>query len=89
MKTKTIAVTILLLSVVLFLTIGGTTVAWPERSVPLDETSLLQEAPTRQPSLDQPSQRTGYIPPPMDLSHLKGDQMPDGVSAQALPSAWD
>ena len=89
MKTKTIAVTILLLSVFLFLTIGGTTVAWPERSVPLDETSLLQEAPTRQPPLDQPSQRTGYIPPPMDLSHLKGDQMPDGVSAQALPSAWD
>jgi C1A family cysteine protease len=25
----------------------------------------------------------------MDLSHLKGDRMPEGVSAAALPSKWD
>ena len=92
---KAIAVTVLLLSTVLFLTVGSTSLAWPERAAvppppaPLDEASMLLEAPTRPPSVNPPPQGMGYIPPPMDLSHLKGDRMPDGVSAQSLPSAWD
>ena len=46
-------------------------------------------APTRPPPLNPPPPRTGFIPPPMDLSHLKGDRMPEGVSAAALLSRWD
>ena len=48
-----------------------------------------QLAPTRPPPLKPPPHRTGFIPPPMDLSHLKGDRMPEGVSAAALLSKWD
>ena len=32
---------------------------------------------------------TGFIPPPMDLSHLTGQQMPAGRSLEALPAAFD
>jgi len=47
-----------------------------------------QVAPTRPPL--EPPPRTGFIPPPMDLSHLKGDRMPEGAGAAALlPSQWD
>ncbi len=57
----------------------------------------LQEAPTRPPPLapqswgegEPLSPRTGFIPPAMDLSHLKGDRMPEGVSTASLSSAWD
>ena len=38
-----------------------------------------QVAPTARPSLEPPPPRTGFIPPPMDLSHLKGDRMPAGL----------
>ena len=31
----------------------------------------------------------GGVPPEMDLSHLKGDRMPAGVSAAELPARWD
>jgi C1A family cysteine protease len=48
-----------------------------------------QLAPTRPPPLNPPPPHTGFIPPPMDLSHLKGDRMPEGVSAAALLSRWD
>jgi C1A family cysteine protease len=48
-----------------------------------------QLAPTRPPPLTPPPPHTGYIPPPMDLSHLKGDRMPEAFSAAALPSKWD
>jgi C1A family cysteine protease len=54
-----------------------------------DQRPVPQEAPTRPPPLRPRSPRTGFIPPRMDLSHLKGDRMPDGVTAQALPSRWD
>ena len=47
-----------------------------------------QLAPTPPPRKPPPPQ-TGYIPPPMDLSHLRGDRMPEGVSAATLPSKWD
>ena len=46
-----------------------------------------QDAPTLPPK--PPPPRTGFIPPPVDLSHLKGDRMPEGVRAAALPSKWD
>jgi C1A family cysteine protease len=32
---------------------------------------------------------TGDLPMPIDLSHLKGDRMPDGVDAALLPDTWD
>jgi C1A family cysteine protease len=32
---------------------------------------------------------TGFIPSPIDLSHLKGDRLPEGVRAAALPSSFD
>ncbi len=48
-----------------------------------------QEAPTRPASQDAPSSRTGFVPLAMDLSHLRGDRMPEGVSAAALLSKWD
>jgi C1A family cysteine protease len=48
-----------------------------------------QLAPTRPPPLEPLPPHTGYRPPPMDLSHLKGDRMPEAVSAAALPSKWD
>jgi len=48
-----------------------------------------QVAPTRPPPEPLPP-RTGFIPPPMDLSHLKGDRMPEGaIAAALLPSEWD
>ena len=45
-------------------------------------------APTR-PPLKLPPPRTGFIPPPVDLSHLKADKIPEGVKAAALPGRWD
>jgi len=36
-----------------------------------------QPAPTRPPP-PKPPPRTGFIPLPLDLSHLKGDRMPEG-----------
>jgi C1A family cysteine protease len=49
----------------------------------------LQEAPTRPAPLNPPPPRTGFSPLRLDLSHLKGDRMPEGVRAAALPSRWD
>ena len=58
-------------------------------SSPLIEESVLRKAPTRLPPLKPPPPHTGFIPPPLDLSHLKGDRMPDGVSAQSIADRWD
>jgi len=44
-----------------------------------------QDAPTLPPPPKPPPPRTGFIPPPVDLSH----RMPEGVKAAALPSKWD
>lgn len=49
----------------------------------------LQEAPTRPAPLNPPPPRTGFSPLRLDLSHLKGDRMPEGVRAAALLSKWD
>jgi C1A family cysteine protease len=46
-------------------------------------------APTRPPPLTPPPPHTGYIPLPIDLSHLKGDRMPEGVRSENLPTKWD
>jgi len=40
------------------------------------------------PSVAPPS-GTGFVPPPMDLSHLKGDRMPNGVGIQSLLPRFD
>ncbi len=54
------------------------------------EAPALQDAPLRQGALEQPSQGKGFVPPPMDLSHLTGQKMPSGgVRTQAVPSSWD
>ena len=44
------------------------------------EAPALQDAPLRQGALEQPSQGKGFVPPPMDLSHLTGQKMPLGES---------
>ena len=49
----------------------------------------LQEAPTRPPPLEPPPPGTGFIPPPLDLSHLTGQRMPEKFVGQQLPSHWD
>jgi uncharacterized repeat protein (TIGR01451 family) len=32
---------------------------------------------------------TGFVPPPMDLSHLTGQEAPEAIGDQAAPSSWD
>jgi len=78
--------TILIGWLLLVLNAGGG--AFAVEPTPSSQASELKEVPTR-PPLNPPPPHTGYIPPPMDLSHLKGDRMPEGVSAAALPSKWD
>lgn len=56
---------------------------------PPSQEPVEQLAPTRPPPLNPLPSHTGYIPPPIDLSHLKGDRMPEGVRAAALPNKWD
>ena len=46
-------------------------------------------APEIAPPFVPPPSGTGFIPPPMDLSHLKGDRMPDGVGIQSLLPRFD
>ena len=54
------------------------------------EVPALDVAPPRPEASDQPSYGRGFVPPPMDLSHLTGQRPPsDGVSIQALPSGFD
>jgi C1A family cysteine protease len=61
-----------------------------EGPLPPSQGPLGQLAPTRTPPpLKPPPPHTGYRPPPMDISHLKGDRMPQEASAAALPSKWD
>jgi C1A family cysteine protease len=46
-------------------------------------------APLR-PEVEQPlPPGRGFIPPRMDLSHLKGDKIPDKWGAMDLPDRWD
>jgi C1A family cysteine protease len=55
----------------------------------LSQGTARQLAPTRPPPLNPPPPRTGYIPLPIDLSHLKGDRMPVRVRSEDLPTKWD
>ena len=48
-----------------------------------------QMAPTRLAPLKPPPPRTGFIPPPIDLSHLTGKRLPRGLRPQALPTSFD
>ena len=51
-----------------------------------------QEAPRLPVQMKSLSPSTGFIPPPMDLSHLTGQRMPDSPDSfvlQAPPSSWD
>jgi C1A family cysteine protease len=54
------------------------------------EAPAFQIAPLRPRALEPSSYSKGYVPPPMDLSHLTGQRaLSGGVSVQALPSAFD
>ena len=55
----------------------------------LAQAPIFKKAPLRPQSVMPLPPRTGFIPPPMDLSHLKGDRMPKGIRTRDLPSAWD
>ena len=78
---------LVVMSLLLVLNAGGSVFA-VEPPPPSQET-VGQLAPTRPPPLNPPPPRTGFIPPPMDLSHLNGNRMPEGVSAAALLGSWD
>lgn len=55
-------------------------------------TSSAGPAPMRAPERQAfaPSPGTGFIPPPLDLAHLRGDRFGDGrVTAQSLPVRFD
>ena len=61
---------------------------------PPGQEAVLIAAPTRaiappQPGVEQSSHARGFIPMSIDLSHLTGQQIPEGIRTQALPSAWD
>jgi C1A family cysteine protease len=49
----------------------------------------LVEAPTPPGKPASGSPQTGFVPPPMDLSHLRGRKAPGGLAATAVPSSWD
>jgi len=53
------------------------------------KTPELQRAPLRPGALEPPPSGTGFIPPPMDLSHLTGQRMPGDATPQSLPSSFD
>jgi len=48
-----------------------------------------QEAPRLPVQMKSLSPSTGFIPPPMDLSHLTGQGMPDSFVLKAPSSSWD
>lgn len=64
-------------------------VASPPTPVPDAHPPVGETAPASVRPLPDVSSRTGYLPMPMDLSHLKGDQMPAGIRAADLPARWD
>jgi C1A family cysteine protease len=53
------------------------------------EGAVIRMAPQRPPDLEPLAPGTGFIPPPMDLSHLTGQRMLDAAAPLALPSEWD
>jgi C1A family cysteine protease len=61
--------------------------------MPVGQGSILIEAPalpTQPETGENPPHGRGFIPPPMDLSHLTGQSiLRAGASIQALPAVWD
>ena len=55
----------------------------------LTQEPVLQLAPTRPAPAGLRGPGTGFVPPPLDLSHLSGQRMPEKFLPQALPSSWD
>jgi len=39
--------------------------------------------------IEEPSPRTGFIPPSMDLPHLDGQKLPEKFQALTVPAQWD
>jgi C1A family cysteine protease len=94
MKTRTLRIAVgslvCLALVAGFSTSGAQAPASPVPPQDGGEAPAFQIAPLRPRALEPPSYSKGYVPPPMDLSHLTGQRVPSGgVSVQALPSAFD
>ncbi len=89
MARRPVALSLVLLAIVLAILLPGTASSTTLPPSPLIERPVPQRAPTRPPPLKPPPPRTGFIPPPLDLSHLKGDRMPEGAPAQPPSSKWD
>jgi C1A family cysteine protease len=51
--------------------------------------SEFQMAPQRSGAQEPPPRGTGFVPPPMDLSHLTGQEAPEAIRDQAALSSWD
>ncbi|MGQ9493788.1 MAG: C1 family peptidase [Anaerolineae bacterium] len=64
------------------------TVAPAPQPANVDSRPVLQKAPTRQASPPMITSRTGYLPPSLDLSHLRG-KVPSDATALSLPTRWD
>jgi C1A family cysteine protease len=56
--------------------------------IPGEGPAPLQPPPPPGPE-ESPLPGTGFIPPPMDLSHLTGQRLPRGFRPQALPARFD
>lgn len=67
----------------------GATAGATGAPIAMQEELHLEAAPTRAPPAHPPPAHTGFIPPSLDLSHLRGDRMPPGLSSQSLLSRWD
>jgi len=67
----------------------GSVSGWTPDDSPSAQGLTPELGPTRESPSHPLHPRTGYVPVPMDLSHLKGDQMPAGVSVTDLPSRLD
>jgi uncharacterized repeat protein (TIGR01451 family) len=94
MKTRTLRIAVgslvCLALVAGFSTSGAQAPASPVPPQDGGEAPAFQMAPLRPRALEPPSYSKGYVPPPMDLSHLTGQRvLSGGVSVQALPAAFD
>lgn len=49
----------------------------------------IREAPTRQVEVVPHPPGTGYLPPPVDLSHVTGQALPRDARPEALPAVFD
>lgn len=54
-----------------------------------DPPSQIRMAPQFERVCEPLPQGTGFVPPPMDLSHLTGDRMPELAASQVLPERFD